>query len=164
MSQRKLHEVASSAALREWALSCPEGTYNGLGRVETQHATYLFRNGSCFAISGRGARGGTTSTDLVGLRIAGWLLPDNDPGIDDEARKRLDAGGIRVSRNWRPGARAVLFGKTGFLGGLRLALTSPVDAFTLYADGETELTRPPTFDRSPTGSLTRVGVAIPAAG
>src|SRR5579862_6481430 len=62
MSQRKLHKVAASPVLREWAASCPDDTFAGTARIETQHATYLFRNGSCFAVSGRGRRGGTVST------------------------------------------------------------------------------------------------------
>jgi len=164
MSHPKLRQVASSPALREWAVSCPESAFAGTSRVETQHAIYLFRNGSCFAVSGRGRRAGTTSTDLVGMKIAGWLLPDADPAVDDEARRRHSVGGILVSRNWRPDARAVLFGKVGLFGGMRLALTSPVETFTLYGDGNVEPTRPPAFDRSPTGSLTRVGVAVPSMG
>jgi hypothetical protein len=149
MSHPKLRKVASSPALREWAVSCPESAFAGTSRVETQHAIYLFRNGSCFAVSGRGRRAGTTSTD---------------PAVDDEARRRHSVGGILVSRNWRPDARAVLFGKVGLFGGMRLALTSPVETFTLYGDGNVEPTRPPAFDRSPTGSLTRVGVAVPSMG
>jgi len=164
MSQRKLHKVASSPALREWAASCPDSTFAGTCRVETQHATYLFRNGSCFAVSGRGRRAGTTSTDLVGMKIAGWLLPDADPKVDDEARRRASAGGVQVSRNWHPGARAVLYGKVGVPGGMRLAVTSPVESFTLYGDGTVEPTRPPAFDKASTGSLTRVGVAMPTMG
>jgi hypothetical protein len=161
MSDTKLHAVAASPALRDWALSCPESTFAGTCRVETRHATYLFRNGSCFAVSGRGPRGGTTSADLVGLKIGGWLLRETDPSFDDETRRRVRAGGIRVSRTWRAGARAVLYGKAGPAGGTRMALTSPVDGFTVHGDG-TEPMRPPSFDRSPTGSLTRVGVAMPA--
>jgi hypothetical protein len=164
MSHPKLHQVAASSALREWARSCPESTFSGMCRVETRHATYLFQNSSCFAVSGRGHRGGTTSTDLVGMKIVGWLLSNDDPGLDDDTRQRLAEGGIRVSRNWHPRARAVLYGKASLLGGMRLALTSPVETFTLYGDGTGEPMRPPAFDRSPTGSQTRVGVAVPAGG
>src|SRR5271169_605473 len=103
MSQRKLHKVASSPALREWAASCPESAFAGTSRVETQHAIYLFRNGSCFAVSGRGRRAGTTSTDLVGMKITGWILPEADP-VEGEAQRRASADRIQVSRNWHPGA------------------------------------------------------------
>lgn len=164
MSHRKLRDVASSPALRAWAQACPDCTFAGTARMETRHATYLFRNGGCFAVSGRGLRGGTTSTELVGMKIAGWLLAETDPSFDTEARMRIAEGGIRVSRNFRPGARAVLFGKTTLLGGTPMALTSPVETFTLYGDGAVEPLRPPSFDRSPTGSLTRVDLALPAVG
>jgi hypothetical protein len=163
MSHRKLQKIASSPALRDWALGCPSDLFVGTARVETQHATYLFRNGSCFAVSGRGSRGGTTSADLVGMKIAGWLLPETDGRADDDSGKRVAAGAIHVSRAWHSGARAVLYGKAGMLGGMRLALTSPVDAFTLFGESG-EVMRPPSFDRSPTGSQTRVGVPIRAIG
>jgi hypothetical protein len=162
MKNKKLQTVATSPALLDWARSCPEHTFPGTSRIETQHATYLFRNASCFAASGRGPRAGTTSADLVGMKIAGWLLPDNDPTLDDEARRRLASGGIRVSRNWHPGARAVLFGKKGLLGSMRIALTSPVDTFTLHAGEDAPRVRPPAFNMASTGSLTRVGMAAAA--
>jgi hypothetical protein len=164
MKNKQLKTVASSPALLEWARSCPESTFTGTCRIQTQHATYLFRNASCFAASGRGPRAGTTSPDLVGMKIAGWLLPDSDPTLDDEARRRVASGGIRVSRNWHPRARAVLFGKTGLLGSMRIALTSPVDAFTRHGAEEEERLRPPAFNMASTGSLTRIGLVAAALG
>jgi hypothetical protein len=164
MKNTQLKTVASSPALLDWARACPDNTFPGTCRIEKRHATYLFRNASCFAASGRGPRAGTTSSDLVGMKIAGWLLPDNDPNLDDEARWRLANGGIRVSRNWHPRARAVLFGKTGLLGSMRIAVTSPVDAFTRHGTEEVERLRPPAFNMASTGSLTRIGLVAAAMG
>jgi len=161
MSHPQLHKVAASPAVLEWARTCPDGTYNGMCRVETRHATYLFRNGKCFAVSGRGMRAGTTSADLVGMKLSGWLLPEADPSVDSSAKRRLEQGGIRVSRHWRAGARAVLYGRAGWLGAMRIALTSPAEGCIFY-DGAPA--RPPSFDISGTGSLTRVGLPLPAAG
>jgi hypothetical protein len=161
MNRHTLHDAAACPELKDWAQACPEGLFSGTCRVETQHATYLFRNGRCFAVSRRGPGGGTTSATMVGLKIAGWLLPDDaereDEGEPTGERDRR----IRVSRSFRPGARAVLQGKTRLFGRLTMVLTSPVGTFTSYGDGVAPQ-RDRSVNPSNAGSLTRVEISAPA--
>jgi hypothetical protein len=147
MSRPALREIASSASLQAWATSCPVDAFQGVCRVESQNATYLFQNGRCFAVSGRGARAGTTSPELVGMRIAGWLVPGDD---------------VRVSRTWRVGARAVLIAAAERGRKAKTALTSQVIAFSQFNDG-LPAPRAHALDLPPTPTLTRIGVAMPAA-
>jgi hypothetical protein len=157
MLKARLREIASSPALRTWAAACPESTFVGVCRVETQHATYLFRNGSCFAATAKGER--ASSTELVGMKIAGWLLPGSLAGKDSS---RTDGTSkVEVSRTWRPGARAVLTSKGRLFSGPRTALTSPVTSFTHFADPSAARPRPPAHvNVTASGtSLTRIHAA-----
>jgi hypothetical protein len=159
MLKARLREIASSQALRTWASACPASTFVGVCRVETQHATYLFRNGSCFAGTSKGERAGRP-TDLVGMKIAGWLLTQTSSAAMEPAS--LDANGkVEVSRNWRPGARAVLTSKGRLFSGPRTALTSPVTSFTHFADPTVARPHPPAHVSSTsTGtSMTRIHAA-----
>jgi hypothetical protein len=158
MSNARLREIASSPALRDWAGACPDSTFVGVCRVETKHATYLFRNGSCFAATGKGDRAGGTSTELVGMRIVGWLLPDDAP--PESGRRPIAKGNVQVTRAWRAGARAVLTSKGKLFTGPRTALTSPVTSFAQFAEGVAARPRPPMSELTRT-SLTRVHVASP---
>jgi hypothetical protein len=159
MLQARLREIASSLALREWARACPAQTFVGVCRVETHHATYLFRNGSCFAATAKGERAGGSSTELVGMKIAGWLLPP----ASSEKRRDGDRADpevkVEVSRTWRPGARAVLTSKGRLFSGPRTAVTSPVSSFTQFADPAVSRPRPPTHVSTSGTSLTRIHAA-----
>ncbi len=163
MMKLRLRQIALSPALHAWALACPEGTFAGTCRVETQHATYLFRNGSCFAVSGRGARGGTTSGELVGMKLAGWLLQDESRASLAAENEPFGALAVRVSRTFRPAARAVLVGRDTQDGVPRVALTSSVSSFAQYTDAPPPRMRPPAVSSSGTGSHTRIGLVVPAA-
>jgi hypothetical protein len=161
MINARLREIASSPALREWAVACPETTFVGVCRVETKHATYLFRNGSCFAATGKGERAGGTSTELVGMKIVGWLLPEDEAPPQSGQRPISKANGnVQVTRTWRPGARAVLTSKGRLFTGPRTAVTSQVTSFAHFAEGGASRPRPPMSELTRT-SLTRVHVAAP---
>ena len=167
MMKTRLREIASSSALRVWASACPPNAFVGVCRVDTQHATYLFRNGSCFAATGKGERAGGTSTELVGMKIGGWLLPAAAASAKGTAAGKKVEGAppppkVEVSRNWRPGARAVLTAKGTLFSGPRSALTSPVTSFTQYAYPTLSRPRPPTHEAATRTSLTRVHAASPA--
>jgi len=173
MIKARLREIASSSALRDWARSCPTSTFAGVCRVETQHATYLFRNGSCFAGTRKG-HGAGTETELVGMRIVGWLLPEGEKRADKAppgraARPADQVAGtaatgvkntVEVSRTWRAGARAVLTSKGRLFTGPRTALTSPVTSFAQFADASEARPRPPSQNLA-AASLTRVRAAAP---
>jgi hypothetical protein len=161
MMKTRLREIACSPGMKSWADSCPETAFAGVCRMETQHATYLFRNGSCFAVSGRGLRAGTTSSDLVGMRIVGWLLHEDEVTAQAAFPREVDAapvGKVRVSRNWRAGSRAVLVAKGSFLRGTRTAVTSRSTAFSKFGSGMPS-PKAPAFDGH---SLTRLHAAAPA--
>jgi hypothetical protein len=157
MISARLREIASSPALREWAVTCPETTFVGVCRVETKHATYLFRNGNCFAATGKGERAGGTSTELVGMKIVGWLLSE-DEAPPQSGPRPVAKKNVQVTRNWRPGARAVLTSKGKLFTGPRTAVTSQVTSFAHFAEGGASRPRPPMSELTGT-SVTRVHVA-----
>jgi hypothetical protein len=158
MIKARLREIASSSALRDWAKTCPTSVFVGVCRVETRHATYLFRNGSCFAATGKGERMGGTSTELVGMRIVGWLLPEGDQAHRSSGTSKEPK--VEVSRNWRPGSRAVLTSKGKLFTGPRTALTSPVTTFSQFVETNFSRPKPPVAESTST-SLTRLHAAAP---
>jgi hypothetical protein len=148
INQRLVTQLATSRALHVWADGCDSSTFAGTARIETRHTTYLFRNGTCFGVTHRDPSR-APSLGLLGMKIVGWLLPDDA----DEPDKDVRAGGMRVSRSWREGARAVLFHKKR--AETDVALTSPTTSFT-----HVDATPAPKLDPLAHDTLTRINVPM----
>lgn len=135
-------DLAKDASFQDWAAAADPRLFNGTARLETKNTTYLFRNGSCFAVSYRDPER-QPSPEMVGMRLSGWVLT---------------AGNVRrLTRVWQQGACAVLWG-TKDAGALPAALTSPSVRFTQYIGGQVMEGRP-MLERASGVTLTRFNLA-----
>jgi len=94
--------------------------FTGETSVETRNTIYRFRDGVCFGVTSRGARKADRVSAIVGMRLVGWLVPNEESATTQ-----------RLVRTWEPGACAVLFRRcaTGEDDGA-MALTSATTDFT----------------------------------
>jgi len=114
-----LKHLANSNSVQKWARSCDPALFAGTVRVQTRNTTYLFRNGSCFAVT-TGETERQTTSEFVGMRLVGWLR-----GGDQ----------LLLTRNWQTGVCAVLWGVPGGAS-LPVALTSPTQRFAKFVSGD----------------------------
>ncbi len=150
MDARKtwLKHLANSRSVRKWAQACDAALFAGTVRVQTRNTTYLFRNGSCFGITHEG-RERSTSSGFVGMKLAGWLISDQSQ--------------IYLSREWRPGVCAVLWG-TDRNGRLPFALTSPTRRFAQFGGAPVERRLRAVVERHADPTLTRINLPMGSAG
>lgn len=124
-----------------WATSVQPAALDGIVRIETRRTLYRFEDGVCTAQLRRD--GGTHDARVIGMRIVGWLL------YDDE-----------VATEWVPGARAILWRAEGPEGDSVVALTSP--AFALLPTAPQSESRPralpPALVVPPPPSRTRIQI------
>jgi hypothetical protein len=150
MDARKtwLKELASSPTVHAWAADCAATAFPGTTRVQTRNTTYLFRNGTCFAVTHSDPER-PMSSDLVGMRLVGWLMPGS--------------GEPRLSRSWLPGAKAVLWGARGQQG-LPVALTSRTTRFAQFtSSAPVEGRERPSFDHALNQTFTRINLPMPGS-
>jgi hypothetical protein len=147
MDARKawLTQLAASPSVQDWALACAPATFDGTARVQTRNTTYLFRNGSCFAVTSSDPDRGTTP-DFVGMKLVGWLVTDYPQ--------------LHLTRVWRTGVCAVLWGVPG-RAGLPVALTSPTQRFARFTStGPQDPTGRPSVDFTPDLTFTRINLPM----
>ena len=137
-----LKHLATSNSVQKWARACDASTFAGTARVQTRNTTYLFRNGSCFAVTTGDPERGATS-EFVGMKLVGWLL-------GDQAQ-------LYLTRQWQPGVCAVLWGAPSTR---PVALTSPTVRFACYPSADS---RPkPAPEREPEPPYTRINLPMQA--
>jgi hypothetical protein len=130
-----LRHLATSNSAQKWARSCDPGLFAGTVRVRTRNTTYLFRNGSCFAVT-TGDSDRPATSDFVGMKLVGWLLGDRDQ--------------LFLTREWKEGVCAVLWG-AGREGELPVALTSPTERYAHFgAAADARPVRVPVPEPEPT--------------
>ncbi len=116
--RRSYMKRLAAGASRTWSNNPLPACFAGETRIETRNSVYLLRDGVCQAITRREfvSTTGTHKTELVGMRLMGWIASE-DPSTPLELE-------------WRRGMRGVLWRPRG--PGERhsvIALTSPTLGF-----------------------------------
>ena len=119
IQERRLYmKRLASGASHVWGTAPLPACFAGETRIETRNSVYLLRDGICHAVTRREfvSTTGTHKTDMVGMRLMGW--------VGDEDLSSL------MRLEWYRGVRGVLW--RARRAGERhsvVALTSPTLAF-----------------------------------
>jgi hypothetical protein len=108
----------ASGASHVWETAPLPACFAGETRIETRNSVYLLRDGICHAVTRREfvSTTGTHKTDLVGMRLMGWVGEDDMTSLMQLEWDRGVRGVLWRAR--RPGERHSV-----------VALTSPTLAF-----------------------------------
>jgi hypothetical protein len=129
-----LEQLATSLVGSRVAVAHTPASFDGETRVETRNTVYRLKDGVCIHVSQKDQRGAGARTDVVGMRVVGWLLPGGAPAT--------------VVHAWRPGTYAVLWRPGGKPSdATTFALTSATVAFVAERSLEPRRSMRPTSAR-----------------